>query len=149
MKTKINISIETKNVAPVYDDNNNLIIQVSEQLEQALHTAIEKWIKENLNEEQIIEIVNSNYYDIEVLSSIGNIEDVSDLKVVYNNETLVDILRFIPPEEQIVNQESKVIDLEDKVEVPKMEFDTDPEEEDLEEYDEDEKETEDETEESI
>lgn len=154
MKTKINITVETKNVIPIYDNNNELVIQVSQQLEQALHTVIEDWIKENLTEEQITQLINENYYNVEVLSNVENIEDISDLKVMYNNEILIDILRFIPPEEQINEKESKLIDLEDKVEVPPMEIDDGTEEdEDFEEYDDDEddskKEIEDESDENL
>jgi len=152
MKTKINISIETKNVIPVFDSNNQLIIQMSQQLEQTIHSVIEQWINENLSEEHVTALINNNYYQHEVLSSIDNIEDICDLKIVYNEEILIDILRFIPPEEQINLQENKLIDLEDKVEVPPMEIDNGTEEEeDFEEYEDDEKEkeTEDEPEENL
>jgi hypothetical protein len=148
MKTKINIIIETKNVVPVFDNDNNLVIQMSQQIEQSLHTVIENWIKENINEETIIKLVSDNYYSIDVLESTNNIEDMCDLKVTYNDETVIDILRFIPPEEQIV-QQPKLIDLEDKVVIPPMELDDGTEEEELEEYTEDEKNTENEPEEDI
>ena len=134
MKSLINIIVETNNVIPVYDDNNNLIVEVSKQLEEEFHKVVKQWIIDNLQEEILTNIIQdtsaSNIFD-----SITQLDNLSDIKIIVKTdketETVVDVLRFIPPEEQIISEKKVIINLEDDVEIPPMQTQDD---DDIDEY---------------
>jgi len=135
MKTKMVINIETNNIAPIFDDGK-IAEHIMKQLESEIHFAITSWIKENIEEQGILTTITENYYNLELLSGIEEIEDVIDLKITLNDDTIINITRFVPLEEQI-EKSTTLIDLEDKVVVPPMEIDINDEEEIFEEETED------------
>jgi len=121
MKSTINITINTSNITSIYDENNNIVPELSKELDENFHTIVKQWIIDNLDENTLATIVG----DTEETNIITKLEDLADIVITVddgeNKETVIDILRFIPHEEQTV-KERKVINLDDEIKVPPMEL---------------------------
>lgn len=134
MKSLINITINTNNITPVYDANNNIVVDVSKQLEDEFHRVIKQWVLDNLQEEILSNIIKDTSAS-SLFDSIDQLDNLADIKIVVDTgiekEVIVDILRFIPPEEQMLSEKKVIIDLEDKVVIPPMQTE---ENDDIDEY---------------
>lgn len=89
MKTKLNIEIETKNMS-ILEDGQDITLAIEEQI----HNAIQQWIKYNLSEETLNEVILTNSVpDFEFLTvdEFTELSDYGDLKIKVNSEIVTNI----------------------------------------------------------
>lgn len=123
MKTKLVVEIETNNMNIINDDNG---IQLTNSMEEQIHNAIKQWLKYNLTEEALNEVIITNSvpdFDFVAVDEWENLDNYGDLKITVQEDDSKEIITNI-----ISNGIQKEID-DNLKEIPEEDSESDETEE--------------------
>lgn len=127
MKTTITITIDTSNIAEVYDDEGVLLDDFSKLIEENIHTTIKNWIKDNVEEGLITNAILSNYYGLQLIDEAQDLNEYGNIKITYKEnlmeeeETILNIQKdIITPD---MEKREKKLRFEDEEKIPEMQLD--------------------------